>query len=307
MSYTSGEANNSYDLLEAINTQVVNVQGWELVYSRQHEYLSQDRLSHCLWCAKGDGNDKIYIQARIPDDGKGNRIFFDTLVGYDEKLFYFEQPGSIQQWLKSEGETEVAQPMFTTASEERFSYWLFVNDYRLIIVAKMSIVYESAYIGFVNPISSERQFPYPMYVAGNGVATGNAWPSNITGSFVFPTGNSGFLRRADGTWRAFNGAAQYPSWSTPGTIFPYNTGNKHLVPNYTSEDRETQNNLLLIPVMLQTNDPIDIAGVLREVYWVSGARDVSAEQILTYNDESYVLFDTKDTRGSNTYFAVKLV
>ena len=58
--------------------------------------------------------------------------------------------------------------------------------------------------------------------------------------------------------------------------------------------------------MLQTNEPIDIAGVLREVYWVSGTRDVSAEQILTYNDESYVLFDTKDLRGSNTYFAVKL-
>ena len=106
MSYTSGEANNSYDLLEAINTQVVNVQGWELVYSRQHEYLTKNRLSYCLWCAKGDGNDKIYIQARIPDDGKGNRILFDAQAGYDEKLFYFEQPGSIQQWLKSEGESE---------------------------------------------------------------------------------------------------------------------------------------------------------------------------------------------------------
>ena len=66
MSYTSGEANTSYDLLEAINTQVVNVQGWELVYSEQHEYSTKNRLSHCLWCAKGDGNDKIYIQARIP-------------------------------------------------------------------------------------------------------------------------------------------------------------------------------------------------------------------------------------------------
>ena len=138
------------------------------------------------------------------------------------------------------------------------------------------------------------------------MATGNAWPNNITGSFVFPTGNSGFLRRADGTWRAFDSAAQYPSWSTAGTVFPYNTGNKHLVPNYTSENRETQDNLLLIPIMLQTNEPIDINGILREVYWVSGTRDVGAEQVLTYNDASYVLFDTKDLRGSNTYFAVKL-
>ena len=53
-------------------------------------------------------------------------------------------------------------------------------------------------------------------------------------------------------------------------------------------------------------NPIDINGILRGVYWISGTRDVAAEQILTYNSESYIVFDTKQERGANTYFAVKL-
>ena len=62
----------------------------------------------------------------------------------------------------------------------------------------------------------------------------------------------------------------------------------------------------MMPVMLQTTNPIDVNGILREVYWNSGTRDVAAEQILTYNSQSYIIFDTKELRGSNTYFAVKL-
>ena len=64
--------------------------------------------------------------------------------------------------------------------------------------------------------------------------------------------------------------------------------------------------MLLIPVLLQTNNPVDVNGILRDVYWLSGTKDVSSEQILTYNSESYIVFDTKQERGANTYFAVKL-
>ena len=36
------------------------------------------------------------------------------------------------------------------------------------------------------------------------------------------------------------------------------------------------------------------------------ARDLDAERIFTYNNESYIVFDTKDYRGANTYFCVKM-
>ena len=58
--------------------------------------------------------------------------------------------------------------------------------------------------------------------------------------------------------------------------------------------------------MLQTNDPIDVNGILRGVYWISGTRDLDAERILTWNNEQYIAFDTKQMRSNNSYFCIKL-
>ena len=58
--------------------------------------------------------------------------------------------------------------------------------------------------------------------------------------------------------------------------------------------------------MLCTNNPVDINGVLRGCYWVSGTRDIDAERILVYGGDQYMVFDTKQDRGANTYFCVKM-
>ena len=306
MPYTTGEATSVYDILEAIDDFVVTQAGWVKLDSKNQTYRDEERTGNVIWRASGDGNDKIYINIRIPADGSGNIMMLDAYAGYDDKLFYWEQPGSLQQWLKSEGEVEVNQPAFTITEEEKFFYWIFATSYRLIVVARMSIVYESMHIGFLNPVSSERQYPYPMYIAGNTIATGEIWNNNRTGSLVFPTRDTGWLRRADGTWRSFESPAQFPDWNKIGTVFPYTACNKLLVPNYISSSVGIQDNLLMIPVMLMTNDPVDVNGLIRGVFWVSGTRDVAAEQILTYDGSSYMIFDNKMDRGSNTYFCVAL-
>ena len=95
MAYTSGEAGNIYDLLEAIDTFVTSTVGWNLVVKNTSKFHGVDRTSHCIWIAKGDGNDNIYMQIRIPDgsgnsDGNGNIMLLDSMAGYDNNLFYFE-------------------------------------------------------------------------------------------------------------------------------------------------------------------------------------------------------------------------
>ena len=300
--YVSGSAANVFDLLEAIDELLQNV-GW---IRRSHDvvtYGGVQRTCFCMWEGHGEGNDKIYIQARVPADNITD-LYLDSMAGYDNLLDYYEQPGSIQQWLKSYGEQEVRQPMFTVTGNQRFYYWLFANTYRIVGITRMSIVYESFYLGFINPISSERQYPYPMYVAGNGVATEGSWPNNQPGSFVFPNNNSGFIRRPDGVWVALDAQPPEPSPTAVGTIFPYNAHNTKLVPNYKEKDALNQDNYLLIPIFLQTNNPIDVCGILREVYWVSGTRDIAAEQIIVYNSNQFMVFDTKQLRGNNTYFCV---
>lgn len=302
--YVTGEAATIYDVIEAMDNLLQDV-GWVRQVITTTTYDSHTRTSSCIWMGQGNGTDKIYIQARIPE-GSNQDMYLDSMAGYDSKLYYFEQPGSIQQWLLAEDGVEVKQPMFTVSGDERFYYWLFADTYRIVGIARMSIVYESFHMGFLNPIASERQYPYPMYVAGNGVATQGSWPSNQTGAFIFPNNNSGFLRRADGTWRAFTASVPDPDPNTAGTIFPYNAHNKLLIPNFKQEDTLEQDNFLLIPIMLQTNDPVDINGLIRDVYWISGTRDVASEQILVYSGEQYMVFDTKQLRGSNTYFCVKM-
>lgn len=302
--YVTGEGSTIFDVIEAMDTLLQDV-GWVRQVITTTTYDSRTRTSSCIWMGQGNGTDKIYIQARIPE-GSIRDMYLDSMAGYDPKLYYFEQPGSLQQWLKSEGEAEVLQPMFTVTGDERFYYWLIADTYRIVGIARMSIVYESFHAGFLNPIASERQYPYPMYIAGNGVATRGSWPSNQPGTFIFPNSNSGWLRRADGTWRAFAATVPNPSPDTQGTVFPYNAHNQLLIPNFKKDDAIEQDNFLLIPVMLQTNDPIDVNGLIRDVYWISGTRDVAAEQILIYNGEQYIVFDTKQMRGPNTYFCIKL-
>lgn len=302
MPYVNGEASTIYDVIDSLDSLLLSI-GWV-----QHdiEYTS-GRLSQCIWEGTGDGNDKVYIQAKV-DASTEKRIALDGCAGYDEHLMYWEQPGSIQQWLKAEEDTlsTLKQPVLTVTNNEKFYYWIFADTYRVVIVCRMSIVYESAYIGFINPIASERQYPYPMYVAGNGTMNGSLWPENTQGSFVFPKDGSGYLRRADGTWREFDAENPEPNPASKGSTFPYDSHNKMLIPNYKEKDAINQDNFLLIPIMLHTNNPVDINGILRGCYWVSGTRDIDAERIFTFNGSSYMAFDTKQERGNNTYFCVKM-
>lgn len=321
MAYITGTGSNACDLLEAINTLLTTTlsSSWSLKYSKNATYDGASRLAECIWCGNGDGNDKIYLQMRIPntqDSGASTytvsdhkKICLDGLAGYDTALEYYEQPGSIQLNLKSDGSALLAQPCLVMADESQFTYWIVANSQRIIIVLKLSTYYESAYLGFINPVASERQYPYPMYIAGNGVANGSDWSNNTNGSFVFPSAGSGYLRRADGAWRqfdAFGNASTTPDKYSVGTVFPYNCGNTNLIGNYTSNSTTTEDNMLLFPILLCTTSPYDINGVLDSVYYISAAEDISAEQTIVQDSTNYIIFDTKAYRGANTYFALKL-
>ena len=160
------------------------------------------------------------------------------------------------------------------------------------------------YLGFLNPISSERQYPYPMYVAGNNVVGATGWPSNVTPSFVFPTKGSGWLRRADGVWRMFE--APYSANISPnslGALFPYDCNNTSLVPNYT-EEVTMDVDFLLMPIILHTNNPIDLNGLFINAYWISGTRDVATEQLVVIDGKQYMIFDAGQSRGNNSYFCI---
>ena len=317
--YVSGIAYNTCELLEVIDDLVTTKLGddnWKKLHEVKASYRGEEKLCEVVWEGKGDGTDKIFIQMRVPYElgevynkvTSPNLIALDALAGFDSGLDYFEQAGSIQQWLGSIGTTKVNQPIFTTALDNRFAYWVFANSQRIVVVVKMSTVYESMYVGFINPISSEKQYPYPMYVAGNGNMLGAVWGGNVQGSFISPYNGSGYLRRADGSWRSFDAllSSTPPNPFSVGTLFPYNTGNQKLVPNYYEGAVGDLDNALMMPIMLCTTQPYDINGILDDVYFISGTRDIASEQIMTFGSEQYIVFAKKDSLNPNTYFSVKL-
>ena len=241
------------------------------------------------------------------DDPK--KIVLDSLAGFDKNLYYFEQPGSIQQWLKSTDEIRVDQPAFSLPVNELFYFWIFVDSYRLIVVTRMSIEYHSLYMGFIEPIASERQYSYPMYICGNTTfVKGADWNDCEHPSFVFPYQGSGMLRRVDGTWREFESKATMPEPNQQGSVFPYTAQNKQLIPNYKgkSDSSVAQDNFLLLPIVMRTENPVNMSGLLRGCYWISGTRDLSSEQTFVCNDMTYIVFDTKQYRNSNSYFCIEM-
>lgn len=307
MAYKVGYASTTYGLLKDINDLMTD-NGWAVVDSATTTFNGQTAPCYYVWQGTGDGNDKIFLQMKIYDDSP-KVIALDSMAGFDKNLYSFEQPGSIQQWLKATDEIKVNQPTFCLPVNELFYYWIFVDSYRLIVVTRMSIEYHSLYMGFINPIASERQYAYPMYVCGNScLKNGGDWNTQENTSFVFPYGGSGMLRRVDGTWREFDSKATMPIPNQQGSVFPYTAQNRELIPNYKgkSDSSVVQDNFLLLPIIMRTENPVDMSGLLRDCYWISGTRDLSSEQTFTCNDTTYIVFDTKQYRDSNSYYCITM-
>lgn len=311
MSYKYGQVSSMFDLLDNI-IETAALDGWTNIRSYNLTYNSVSRLGGVILKSTGDGNDAIYIEIGI-NPVNFTEFILDSSVGEDTNLQIWEQPGSIQQWNKVEDDettgladyTNKKVPAFSITDGEQFNYFIFSNSYRIIVVCRMAVYYQSMYLGFINPISSEKQYPYPMYVAGNNVVSTQVGGNSISDSFVFPSGGTGYLRRADGMWRIFN--FPYSTNTVVGTegVYPYDCNNTSLVPEYTSTVT-TDVNFLIMPVMLYTITPIDISGALRGVYWLSGTRDIASEQVIVVDNVQYLVFDTGSARGNNSYFCIQI-
>lgn len=342
MAYKTGVADNLYDLLDDVVTTAA-LDGWTVVESANAVFDGSTRRNSVILHGTGDSNDNIYVNLTI-DPNEPRQMILDMCAGYDNDLYFWEQPGSIQQWNKTYEDEDTGKPVyvmrgdsyaiptFSLVVHEQFTYFIFTNSYRIIVVCRLSIDYQSFYVGLLNPISSEKQFPYPAYVAGNNTIAeehynevtdrtdfvGSFYPDVPTGSFVFPVSNTGWLRRADGTWRSFwmpysdniRGSGHTitvdkTKFSYDGHMFPYICNNTSLVPNYV-EDSVENIDFLLIPIIAMTSDPVDMCGLLRNVYWISGTRDVAAEQIVVLDSKQYMVFDDGNIRSNNSYFCIEI-
>lgn len=115
--------------------------------------------SEYIWQAPGNaGVDAIYVGAiRFFDTGANyDNLRLGGFTGYDGPSTFLTQPGFI-------GIPGPVLPLWNAA----IPYWFIANGRRVIVVAKVSTNYESAYLGYITPYASPGQFPYPLAVGGS--------------------------------------------------------------------------------------------------------------------------------------------
>lgn len=272
---------------------------------------------------RGDGRDEIYIGLRIETsvNPRQEDIVLNGYAGFDPHLEWDEQPGAIDH--KRLPTIPLAQGVF-------MNFWISANASRFILIVEMSSQYEGAYLGFMKPVAIDRQYPYPLVVAGSYIQ-GAKWFSRTAGHSMFINpgsdtyaGIGGYtttlpgetgeentscfrLRRPDGLWRSalnVNRVGQRMGFEKL-CIWPYNTcpAETYTVYRKTGEISPLEDNMMF-PVKLYESHPVGNVGVLDGVYFIGNRVDLAAKDSVVYKDQIYRVFNNVYMRGDESYFAI---
>lgn len=243
----------------------------------------------------GDGDDEVYVGMKAVPYGTAGQvdIVLNGYAGYDAGLSWEEQPGCI--YLAN-------LPTVPLVAETLLTFWLSANTRRFVFVVELSTQYESCYLGLMNPIAIENQYPYPLMVGGSGYR-GLAWTDMSTSHSAFmcpaPTGSSSMcIRRPDGSWRYGNNQQLGDLCVWPTNISPVNTLT-------VLDDLLTLENVILYPMYLYENNPVGMVAQFDGVYWIGNRSDISTKDTVIYQDKNYKVFNNVSRRDNDSYFTIE--
>jgi hypothetical protein len=149
------------DLLDLLVT-FATAHGWTIV---EDERLTAGK-EHIILKGEGlAGTDEIFVGLRlyknVSTDTYGLRL--QGFTGYVAGVTFDAQPGAIQYDGDAAAQTTPTVPLWN----DTIPYWFVVNARRIIVVAKISTVYEALYLGYLLPFALPGQWPYPLVVGGS--------------------------------------------------------------------------------------------------------------------------------------------
>jgi hypothetical protein len=175
--------------------------------------------SEMIWKAPGNGGtNQIIVGAKAFSDVATD--YYNWRLGgftaYNSGAPFNQQPGYVG------GSSQTNPSPVLTLWNSSIPYWIIANGRRVIVVAKVSTVYVTAYLGFMASYMSPGAFPYPLIVGGNlaflnePVSTDVSWRWSYTGNemrnFAIPYSttmshdwqSSLRLLLSSGLWRGFD-------------------------------------------------------------------------------------------------------
>lgn len=268
--------------------------------------LNQIGFKEFIWSAPGNANtDQIFIGARYLSDLVGGyySLQLGGFTGYQAGVDFGLQPGSI---FNSSSLRGVVLPLWNST----IPYWFIANGRRVIVIAKISTSYESAYLGFIESYASPGQWSYPLAVGGSlsfasePATSSSSWQyTNATSnhsSFAKPIrdGNNTFsqlrLRRPDGVWTGLTATA-VDAYS--GSVWPYAFSMTNLKPNLDGS-------YPLLPIVLSESTP-NVFGRLDGV-WATTGNGNAVENTFTVGRETWLVVQNIFRNTASDFFAVRL-
>ena len=260
--------------------------------------------SEYIWQAPGNSNqDQIIVGAKTFSDVGAGYYNWRLLgaTGFDSGLAFTAQPGSC---------TRPVLPLWSGS----IPYWFFADGRRVIIVAKITTVYEHAYLGFLDAYATPGEWAYPLVVGGSmswmaepGATSAN-WKYSYVGNehhaYWSPTPSSWYinyndynlcqirLRKPDGSWVGFTTSAGY---ATEPVVVPFGDGFTNLKPCL-------DDTVVTFPVFMCDAVP-NCYGEFAGLRAVSGVGRGS-EDTVTLGRDTYLLLQDTSYTTTKSYAAI---
>lgn len=118
------------------------------------------------------GDDEIYVGIKTESSSESDwyNWVLHGFTGYEPAAAITVQPGAMAF---SQGQPKIL------LSNGSIKYWFVANGRRIVIVAKVSTVYESAYLGLITPYGPPTSYPYPLFIGGTFSQFGEAVTSYV--------------------------------------------------------------------------------------------------------------------------------
>lgn len=314
MAVASGTATDYLDLLDKLNTFLTTGLG-----SRNWTKLKDSVETGCdrnlYYQAPGlAGADTIFVNTHARHDAGADiyNIGMSGATGYNAAMPFSVQPGS---------------SLFTymLGWNTAIPYWFIGSGRVCKIIAKISGVYQSAYMGFLIPHGSPSEWQYPLFVGAMTSDPTFRW-SSVSPQYkafwnpavsqninpVQGQGSGAYMCAPGRSWIAFGNydTGQEASGPTTGSlIWPYGTQFEQVGPIFGMTDEYT-----LTPLTLHSTDLGGANwGEFDGVYFISGYNN-AVENIVTIGGVDYLVVQNAfrssgpvlSTTYSNHYAAFKL-
>jgi hypothetical protein len=301
MAVSTGTATDYLDLLEKLNTFVTGLGGgaaWTALRNVTGEKI---------WSAPGGGTDQIIVGAKAFSSVGAD--FYDWRLGgfvaFDASLAFEAQAGYVGIY---NGVT--AGSPYLTLWNGSIPYRFYASGRRAIVLAKVSSVYVTAYLGFLSTYVSPGTWPYPLVVGGNLVDNFSSARWSYAGVEManFPIPRSGIsnpyqstlrVRLPTGVWIGFE-RNPTETQTNIGKVWPYSNVGINSAPDWRDN---LGGGYMLLPIVLADGTP-NVYGELDGVFALTGFGN-GAENTVTIGGVVHYVVQNIFRTDQLDYFAIK--